>query len=139
MRLGNALVVCDLYVFFSVFWPLFSLKGWGVPKLFWLKKFPFHVLWDNKSLEEDVIFKACDSILCGLRQFEASFVWKINICWSKNCSVQNHLIHYLPRNLPKLNRLTLDMSLLVKIVSVPTWRNGKRNKNVTSNNFIGIL
>ena len=27
----------------SAFWSLFSVKGWGVPTLFWVKKSPFHV------------------------------------------------------------------------------------------------
>ena len=40
MRLGKALVVCDLQCHFSAFWLLFIVKGRGVPKLFWVKKNP---------------------------------------------------------------------------------------------------
>ena len=42
IHLGSALVVCDSYDLYLH--SLFSLKGWGVPKLFLVKKSSFHVL-----------------------------------------------------------------------------------------------
>ena len=43
--LGNALALCDFAWLNSEFRSLFSLKGWGVLNLFWVKKSLFHVLW----------------------------------------------------------------------------------------------
>ena len=41
MRLGNAFDGMWFVGLFSAFWPLFSLKGWGVVKLFWINNASF--------------------------------------------------------------------------------------------------